>query len=221
VTMPSLQPGRRARSDDAKFARRSDLLAAARRRLLADGYDGFTMSDLALEAKVAKGTAYLYFTTREEILLTILTEDYGGLFQRFQRLVDSPDAPKTPKAMAELFYLLLIERPTFLPLLQVLHSKLERNVSSSALKVYKYFLMQGISDCASALEACFALKPGIGMHLFIQAHALALGLSQMVDRGPAVTRLYSEAPDLIPIQYGFEQEFISGVSSLFVANMGA
>jgi AcrR family transcriptional regulator len=221
MNSPTMQPGRRARSEDAKFVRRGDLLAAARRRLLADGYDGFTMAELASEAKVAKGTAYLYFTTREEILLTILTEDYGGLFMRLQAMLDSPTAPSTPEGFAALFYTLLCERPTFLPLLQIVQAKLERNVSNSALKVYKFFLMQGVLGSAEAIEKALGLKQGDGLHLFIQAHALAVGLSQMVDRAPAVERLYDESPDLHSIQYGFESEFVMAVTSLIAARLAA
>ena len=58
----------RARSDDAKRARRQFILATADQLLRLYGFDAFTMNRLAAAADLAKGTLYLYFATREELV---------------------------------------------------------------------------------------------------------------------------------------------------------
>ncbi len=208
------QPGQRARSEDAKHARRAELLAAARRQLLAVGFDGFTMADLAAEAKVAKGTAYLYFTTREELLLTVLTEDLDAAFTSFERAVLAMESDVSPAQIGAAFHQSLTARPTTLPLLQLLHTKLERNVSLSALQVFKVFLRQCALSCAQAVEDRLRLREGAGITLFLRAHALAIGLYQLADRPPPVEALFKRLPDLAIMRHGFETEFVGAVAAL-------
>ena len=73
----------RARSDDAKRARRQFILATADQLLRGDGFDAFTMNKLASAADLAKGTLYLYFTTREELVLALYTDLHDGWIDQF------------------------------------------------------------------------------------------------------------------------------------------
>jgi AcrR family transcriptional regulator len=49
-------------------SRRNQIVDAAIRRWLEDGFDATTVASIAREAGLAKGTVYLYFPTKEEIL---------------------------------------------------------------------------------------------------------------------------------------------------------
>ena len=73
----------RARSDDAKRARRQFILATADQLLRHEGFDAFTMNKLAAATDLAKGTLYLYFATREELVLTLYTDLHDGWIHRF------------------------------------------------------------------------------------------------------------------------------------------
>ena len=73
----------RARSDDAKLARRKSILATAEQLLRHDGFDAFTMNKLAAATDLAKGTLYLYFATREELVLALHTDLHDGWIHRF------------------------------------------------------------------------------------------------------------------------------------------
>ena len=78
------QMGRtRARSDDAKRARRQFILATADQLLRHEGFDAFTMNKLAAATDLAKGTLYLYFATREELVLALYTDLHVGWIHRF------------------------------------------------------------------------------------------------------------------------------------------
>ena len=61
----------RARTQEDKTFRRIQILDAAEKYFHEVGYEAFSMARLAKEASVAKGTLYLYFTTREEVFLTL------------------------------------------------------------------------------------------------------------------------------------------------------
>ncbi|WP_211215326.1 TetR/AcrR family transcriptional regulator, partial [Actinoalloteichus spitiensis] len=62
--------------------RRSELLDAAESRVLQDGIDSLTVDDITVGAGVAKGTFYLHFTNKDDLL--------GALRDRYvQRFVSS------------------------------------------------------------------------------------------------------------------------------------
>ena len=73
----------RARSGDAKRARRQFILSTAGQLLRHEGFDAFTMNKLAAATDLAKGTLYLYFATREELVLALYTDLHDGWIHRF------------------------------------------------------------------------------------------------------------------------------------------
>jgi len=86
--------GARARSPDAKRARRHFILTTAEQILRSDGFDAFTMSSLANTTGLAKGTLYLYFSSREELVLALyihLNDDWVDRFLRAEKAKLPPD----------------------------------------------------------------------------------------------------------------------------------
>ena len=74
-----MQPMQRARSETAKLAREDAILTSAEILLRQLGYDAMTMQAVATAAGLAKGTLYLYFTSRESLVLAV----HGRLFDRW------------------------------------------------------------------------------------------------------------------------------------------
>src|SRR2546423_8021773 len=64
----------RARKAEDKQLRRRAIVDAARAVFAERGLSGFVMADVAARAGVVKGTLYLYWPTREELLLAVLEE---------------------------------------------------------------------------------------------------------------------------------------------------
>ena len=93
----------RAISDNAKRARRQFILTNADHLLRRDGFDAFTMSKLAVAADLAKGTLYLYFATREELVLALYTDLHNGWMNCF---IDAEKQMVTPdyNALCARFY---------------------------------------------------------------------------------------------------------------------
>ena len=71
-----MQYKKRARSKAAKSDRKDAIIAAAEVLLRRLGYDAMTMQAVAVEAGLGKGTLYLYFCSREGLVLDV----YGRLF---------------------------------------------------------------------------------------------------------------------------------------------
>jgi TetR/AcrR family transcriptional regulator len=65
----------RARTPDQKERRIRQILSAAVRLLKSQSIDDITMGMIAEEAAFTRSNLYRYFTTREEVFLSILKED--------------------------------------------------------------------------------------------------------------------------------------------------
>ena len=75
-----------------KDERRSAILLAAINVFAAKGYGATRIEDVALEAGIAKGTIYLYFRSRDELLLAAFEVFQKRLFSELRSIVDS-EAP--------------------------------------------------------------------------------------------------------------------------------
>jgi AcrR family transcriptional regulator len=80
VTAPTAL-ARSQRAEMAKAARREEILGAARRVFSERGFKGTTIADIAEEARIALGTVYLYFPSKEDL--------FAALSQRFSELLTS------------------------------------------------------------------------------------------------------------------------------------
>jgi len=86
-------------STDARAERRAQFLAIARRRFVADGFAGTSVSRIVKDAGVAQGTFYLYFESKQAVLAELRREVFrsyasslaaaaGGEGRADERLVD-------------------------------------------------------------------------------------------------------------------------------------
>ena len=75
---------------------RDVILDAADRLLARYGYKKMTMEDLAHEVGIGKGTIYLHFRSKEEIVLSHVDRIVQGVLDRLGRIAES-DAPPAAK----------------------------------------------------------------------------------------------------------------------------
>ena len=175
----------RARREPEKAQRRQDVLAAADALLRASGFEGFSMSVLARKAGVAKGTLYLYFETREEVLLALYVEQLGDFVATFfSRLEDG----MSDEAFTEAFEFASLADPNFLALRARLESVIEHNVSVERLVEAKRAMRDLVEDLLPRVEAICGLEAGTGTRLLVSLAALQLGAVQS-RLGPATAGL--------------------------------
>lgn len=84
-----MPPGTSPRVSRRPVARRPQLLDAAAWTFARKGYRSASISDIVDRARVARGTFYLYFDSKEEVFLAIV-EDFHD---RIKRMLDGPEAP--------------------------------------------------------------------------------------------------------------------------------
>jgi AcrR family transcriptional regulator len=84
---PSARP---SKSDVITDFRRTQILDAARDSFAKHGMSGTTVHGIARSAGVAKGTVYLYYKSKEEILKQVLDEDVAQLHATTVQAIGEP-----------------------------------------------------------------------------------------------------------------------------------
>jgi len=175
----------RARRDAEKAERREAILAAAGALLRATGFEGFSMSVLARKTGIAKGTLYLYFETREEVLLALYVERLAAWARA---LAAGLHEGMGDDAFVALFQATALADPSFLALRARLESVIEHNVSLERLVEAKRAMRDLVGELAPRVERALGLRPGTGARLLVSLAALQLGAAQS-STGPAVAGL--------------------------------
>jgi AcrR family transcriptional regulator len=95
--------------------RTREILDAARRVLLGRGPETATMEEIAATAGVAKGTVYLYFPSKDELIQALITQVGENMLADIEAVVQTPGAPpdKIQKVAALLLDYLMRERALF------------------------------------------------------------------------------------------------------------
>lgn len=82
-----------ARKDREKENRREQILAAAVTIMSENGVRGLNIDRVAERTELAKGTIYLYFKSKEEILATLSVRARQSILKEFQKINDSSKDP--------------------------------------------------------------------------------------------------------------------------------
>jgi AcrR family transcriptional regulator len=121
--MPSPKP---TKKELVTEFRTREILAAARNLLEQSGVDRLTMDGIAAAAGVAKGTLYLYFPSKEELVQELLSQVGDNIITNLQSIIKTPQPPeeKLQQVVTWLMHNLARERllfPVFLRELRRVH----------------------------------------------------------------------------------------------------
>lgn len=208
---------RRAVREDQKLARRQHILDTAWALFQEQDYEQVNMIDVAKGAGLAKGTLYLYFKTKEELFLAILSEQFEAWFDDIDTFLQSDVTPLNAAEFSEQLTETLVKRPFLIRLFALLHPILERNVKPDAALQFKVMLINRVSQTGTHLETRLPfLKPGQGPQLQLQIYAIILGLQQMADPAPVVCSLVDDHPTLQSLIIDFPSTFTATVTTLII-----
>ncbi len=93
------------RKEREKLARREAIIASAQEIFFAKGFNATTMDEIAHKAELSKGTLYLYFGSKEELYVSVMSEGLNILFDRVKEAFaqDLPPDQKIRK-LGEVYY---------------------------------------------------------------------------------------------------------------------
>lgn len=96
------------------------IIDAAIRVFARNGYYNSRVSDIAKEAGIAAGTIYLYFKTKDEILVTLFREQMAGFVARLRKAISvEPDALRKLRRLIALHFQVLESNPDLAEVVQV------------------------------------------------------------------------------------------------------
>jgi AcrR family transcriptional regulator len=205
--MGQLQPKRRARSPEAKSARRAQILDAASALLEKVELDTVVMDEVARKAGVAKGTLYLYFRTKEELFLGLLERAFEAWFDELDAQLAVGQGWIQASALADLVTAALAPRLLFRRLLALLGAVLEHNLQDDRALRFKWRIAGRLAMTGALLERrTVYLRPGDGARLLLHLQALAAGIPTLAEPAPPVRRIL-QAPGLDVMRMEFDREF--------------
>ena len=198
---------RRAVTDAQKQFRRQEILDGARLYFEDVGYQGFSMNQLASRLGVVKGTLYLYFPTKEAIVLAL----YGRAVEDWSEAVKAKLAtPMTGHDFIAFFYHSAMADPILVPILTRLEHVIEHNVSVDLLVASKRHFMACLDGITQKAAHVVGLPPSKTRDFILSLGVLLSGATQ-ADQGPSLAN--ESLPDDV-------RDFLGRLSSepLFVTN---
>lgn len=116
------------------------IIEAAVRVFARKGYYNSRVSDIAREAGIAAGTIYLYFKTKDDILVTLFRDKMAEFVGALQKAIaDEPDAASKVRRLVSLHFRMLEEHPELAEVVQVelrQGQKFFRGASSQEIGAY-------------------------------------------------------------------------------------
>lgn len=205
----------RARKAEDKQERRQAILRAAL-EIWSEGstFAAFNMGEVAERAGLAKGTVYLYFTTKESLLLALLSEQLWGWFEEFDGRLDSGGGTWTSQRVAHLWATTMEARDPLMRLLSLLETILEHNIGYEEAFAFKLTLKERMLATGERMERRLPfLRPGTGVRVMVQIRALLVGFQQMSNPSPIVERVL-EQPGMGVFRVDFSRDFTAAVVAL-------
>jgi AcrR family transcriptional regulator len=203
-----------------KAERRQEILAAVEALYLKHPDRMPSVAEVADKAGVAKGTVYLYFASKEEMLLA-LHELHGERF--FQALGKKLREPG-PLDFDDIFPVTLehmIRVPGYLPLTSRCFGMMDREIPLQAAIEFKARVAQILMAAGAGLERHFpALGPGGGILILMHSYALIVGLWQLLHPNERFGRA-TQRPELKLLMLDFEAEVEKALRALWAGAMNA
>lgn len=178
-------------SEEIREERRQQLIEAARRLWEKDATRIPSVLEVAQEAGVGKGTVYLYFKTKEDLLLAVHEHGVAEFFQALTARAEQ-DQPMSIEDMLSLMRTHLQEHPTFLPMAMFASGVIDKHVSPEVVQAFDQRMTERLYKAGMLLSRHFPLPaPEAGAQLLMRSYALKLGLWQLLS-SRACANLYGK-----------------------------
>jgi TetR/AcrR family transcriptional regulator len=176
----------RARSDEAKALRRTQILDGARHLLATLRYPELTLAQVAELAGLTKPALFAYFSSKEALFLELYEHLLGDWLTELEKHLRL-GGTHTPGSLATLVTATLLEQPELLKLVPLLSGLLEHNIGAARALQHKRWLAARLESVTPLLERALPGLPlGGGARLLTYTQALIAGLQPMSEPAPAV-----------------------------------
>jgi AcrR family transcriptional regulator len=168
-----------------KEERRHAILDAAERMFINYPDRLANVSEVADAAGLAKGTVYLYFPSKEELLLALHERNSDRFFSVLIERLETREAVSIDDILA-ITHEYMVRSPTYLPLAGMCLGTMEKSISPEAAMGFHERMAGRLGRAGAGLERHFArLTPGQGVMLLMHSYGLIIGLWQLAQREQA------------------------------------
>jgi TetR/AcrR family transcriptional regulator len=171
----------RARSEEQKEQRFSEIMEATARLYEKHSFEEITFVLIAKEASFTRSNLYKYFNSKEEIFLEFIKHDIV-LWRKDVTVNLKPGSIASVKEFASVWVGLQVRHKRLIKLLSILHNALEKNVSIEKLTEFKRGALEELYSLSEVLCSVFPeLTIEKAVNFLELQIASAIGLFQMTD----------------------------------------
>ncbi|MDC0992905.1 TetR/AcrR family transcriptional regulator [Alphaproteobacteria bacterium] len=203
----------RARSETAKLEREDAILTATEILLRQSNYGSMTMQAVATAAGLAKGTLYLYFTSRESLVLAV----YGRLFDRWiDRFASHKPELRGFDGFCRSFARHYSDDILFLKLAGFANALLEPQLDREAYIKCKRAMARRVKRLAGIVCQQFSVAPVAAQKLIWGFLTIAGGAAQLTVHPPVTKTALPDDVIVFASLANFETVFVNAAAPLGV-----
>ena len=203
----------RARNEEDKLERRQAILDAGLELWNETSYADFTMNAVAEKAGVVKGTLYLYFETKEQLFMALVSDMMVEYFDEVDgRLQEGGrwSRSRVVQILTDAF----TGRDAFTRMLTLLGNICEHNVSYEQLVAFKRLTLERFTRTAALLARRLPLLGAdAALRAIMHLSAFAAGLAQVSFPSPLLDKVL-DLPDLHVMRVDLKTEFAAAAAAL-------
>ena len=212
----------RARDEDQKLARKHTLMEAGWALFKENDGQLPSVAQVVKEAGLAKGTFYLYFKTKEELFLELLSSAVERFFDNVTIELDHQALELD--SVIQTFVKHVCEDDVLIHLGCMLSGVIEQNTEADVLLRFKLSMVQRLFKVGEIISKAVsgaiedgkpyrAIEPGQAARLMLRSYAAFVGVAQMV---PSPTSPFVDLPELQPIKLELEKDTKAIVKALWL-----
>ncbi|SET79535.1 transcriptional regulator, TetR family [Natronincola peptidivorans] len=197
---------KRALSDVEKQQRQEDILNTAEKLFLDCDYKDITMSKIAKNTGLAKGTLFLYFQTKEDLFLSLTERYISHWSQEIQMKISNSISNRKSLSINEFVNLLMnsIDNIVLVKLFSILDDTLEQNIDFNRSVQFKTFLKNEMCQIGKLIETAMPIiHEGHGIMILSQLFICLIGSYKVSHPSPIVKQAIQE-----PGLEMFDRDFI-------------
>jgi|SRR5688572_14111463 len=207
----------RAMAVEDKAERRNAILDAAEALFLDHPDRMANVAEVADAAGVAKGTVYLYFPGKEEMLLALHERHVVAYFAELQALLAGPAVDFEDILAVTRKH--IIRGPGYLPLTSRCFGLMDRDLPEECALAFKVRVGQLLATAGARLEQHFpALGAGNGLALLCNSYGLMVGMWQLLSPNKRFGAAM-ERPELQMLNRDYEQEVEAALRALWAGTV--
>jgi AcrR family transcriptional regulator len=178
-----------------------------------------SVAEVAGAAGLAKGTVYLYFPSKEEMLLALHERHVGQFFAHLVQLLDNGKRVDFEDVLA-IARKHIIRVPGYLSLTSRCFGMMDREIPLATAIAFKERIAASLAAAGAGLERHFhALDPGGGAVLLLNSYGLIVGLWQLLHPNKRFGKAL-ERPGLRVLRRDYERDVEAALRALWSGAMG-